>query len=63
MIHFESFFWLDRIEPQLKLSIDKERLDTMGKNKIESLMFKKKAKEESNSNVTNFNTGEEMYEG
>lgn len=38
---FESFFWLDRIEPQLKLSIDKRRLDTAVKNKIESLMFKK----------------------
>jgi|JI8StandDraft_1071087.scaffolds.fasta_scaffold85601_1 fructosamine-3-kinase len=38
---FESFFWLDRIEPQLKLSLDKKILDSDIAMMIESLVYKK----------------------
>ena len=38
---FESFFWLDRIEPQLKLGIKKNRIELNLLEKLETLIFQK----------------------
>lgn len=39
--NFESFFWLNRIEPQLKFGIQKNRIELKYVKKLEALIFQK----------------------